>query len=127
MNSLILENNSGIINGYITYRQPINKVYDLKKNNNNNNNNITNANLYLKNKIEKLNSSNINSNKTNTIVYNIKNNKINNSNFISTTKNNKKNYISTLNRTNIFDDTGKCYTSRINTKLGNIKILSIAK
>ena len=70
MNSLILENNSGIINGYITYRQPINKVYDLKKNNNNNN--ITNAYLYLKNKIEKLNSSNINSNKTNTIVYNIK-------------------------------------------------------
>ena len=124
MNSLILENNSGIINGYITYRQPINKVYDLKKNNNNNN--ITNAYLYLKNKIEKLNSSNINSNKTNTIVYNIKNNKINNSNFISTTKNNKKNYISTLNRTNIFDDTGKCYTSRINTKLGN-KQLNVNK
>ena len=65
MNSLILENNSGIINGNITYRQPINKVYDLKKNNNNN---ITNAYLYLKNKIEKLNSSNINSNKTNTII-----------------------------------------------------------
>ena len=123
MNSLILENNSGIINGNITYRQPINKVYDLKKNNNNN---ITNAYLYLKNKIEKLNSSNINSNKTNTIVYNIKNNKINNSNFISTTKNNKKNYISTLNRTNIFDDTGKCYTSRINTKLGN-KQLNVNK
>jgi len=119
MNSLILENNSGIINDNITYRQPINKVYDLKKNNNNN---ITNANLYLKNKIEKLNSPNINSNKTNTIVYYIKNNKINNSNFISTTKNNKKNYISALNRTNIFDDTGKCYTSRINTKLGNKRL-----
>ena len=54
MNSLILENNSGIINGYITYRQPINKVYDLKKNNNNNN--ITNDYLYIKKKIEKLNS-----------------------------------------------------------------------